>query len=114
MKTFEQQQQELVDAFKSQLAEIAKKTISEFYTDVTTYAEVDASLNFRNMIRDEVFNELIHEIKSKYSHYSYAHQIRMKLLENHKEEISNKIIEDLQDKVASLEDQYSQLIRKLS
>lgn len=112
MKTFEQQQQELLDNFKISIGRIAEETISKFYTDVTPYAETDASINFKNAIRDEVHDELVHEIANEHTNYSWAHSIRMALLKNHKEELQNKIIEDLQEKVKEAERRYYELCKR--
>mgnify|MGYP007100085230 CR=1 FL=1 len=111
IKAFESMQQELVDRFKQQLKPIAEKIISEFYTDVTRYAYGDAYINFREMLKEEFRNELIGEIADRYGHYSWAHSIRMELLKKHPENIRNKIIEDLEAKVTSLEEHIEQLRR---
>lgn len=113
-KTFEQQQQELVDSFKLKLKSVADDVISNFYTDVTPYAETDATINFTNKIRDEIYNEIVNEIKSSYGHYSWAHSIRMSLLKNHKDELQNKIIEDLQEKVKTAEHRYYEICKRMS
>ena len=111
---FEKQQQELVDSFKKQLQLVADNIISEFYTDVTPYAETDATINFTNKIRDEIYEEIVHEIKAKHGPYSWAHSIRMALLKQHKEELQNKIIEDLQEKVKISDERYYSLCKSLS
>lgn len=102
MNKFEEQQQILIDDFKSKISIIASETISRFYTDVTRYAEIDAHTNFTEMLKDELRYSIVDEVATKYSHYSWAHDIRMKLLTNYKEQLSNKIIEDLQDQVRCL------------
>jgi hypothetical protein len=102
MKSFEEQQQELVDLFKNKMSKAFEGVISKFYCDVTPYADHDASINFKNALRDEVFEELTNEIKSENSNHSWAHSIRMALLKNHKEELQNKIIEDLMQEIESL------------
>lgn len=112
MSEFESKQQELLEKFKVQIKNVADSVISDFYTDVTPYAEVDAHVNFTNKLRDEIYNEIVHEIKSKHSHYSWAHTIRMALLKQHKDELQNKIIEDLQEKVKSLEERIHEMIAR--
>lgn len=112
MKTFEEQQQELVNNFKDRLKKEADDILSKFYTDVTPYAETDATIKFTNKLRDEIYNEIVHEIKSKHTHYSWAHSIRMALLNQHKEELQNKIIEDLQEKVKESYRRYFELIER--
>lgn len=112
MKTFKEQQQELVNSFKNNLQRCAEDIISKFYTDVTPYAETDASINFKNMIREETIMALINEVKSEHSFYSCAHSVRMALLKQHKEELQNKIIEDLQEKVKAADERYMQLCKR--
>lgn len=97
MKTFEQQQSDLIFDFKKQMMMVCEEIISGFYTDVTPYAEVDAHINFTNKLRDEVYNELVLEISSEHTMYSWASTIRMALLEKHKDQLQNKIIQDLQE-----------------
>lgn len=112
MKTFAEQQQELCDGFRKQLESVAENVFSKFYTDVTPYAETDATINFENKLRDEIYQEIVNEIKSKHSHYSWAHSIRMALLKQHKEELQNKIIEDLQEKVKTAEQRYFDIVQR--
>lgn len=108
---FAKAQQDMVDSFKKQLTKVAEEAISTIYTDTSLHAVNDAQINFRNQFRDEIRKEFESEIKSKYSYFSWAYDMRMLLLKNHKEEISNKIIEDLQDRVKSLEDHIEQMRR---
>lgn len=112
MKTFEVQQQELVDAFRLRLQKEAEDIFSKFYCNVTPYAETDATINFTNKLRDEIYSEIVNEIASKYGPYSWGHSIRMALLKQHKEELQNKIIEDLQEKVRVAEERYFQIIQR--
>lgn len=112
MKSFEEQQQELVDSFKKILQRESEQIFSKFYCDVTPYAETDATINFENKLRDEIYSEIVNEIKSKNGPYSWAHTIRMALLKNHKEELQNKIIEDLQEKVKIAEERYCQIVQR--
>jgi hypothetical protein len=44
--------------------------------------------------------------------YSWAHTIRMALLKNHKEELQNKIIEDLQEKVKESDRRYFEICKR--
>lgn len=112
MKTFEEQQQELVDIFKEKMKNVCEDVIGDFYSDVTPYAEHDATINFKNELRKEIYAEIVKEIKSEYSHYSWAHSIRMALLKQHKEELQNKIIEDLQEKLKAAEQRYFELCKR--
>lgn len=101
---FSTAQQQLVDAFKDKLKSVADGVISNFYTDVCNYATSDAHTNYYNLLRDEFRSSMKEEILSKNSYYSWAHSIRMDILKNHKEELANKIISDLQDRISSLEE----------
>lgn len=83
--------------------------ISDLYTDVVNHACTDAHVNYHNHLRDELRAGFIDEITSKYGHYSWAHSMRIELLKNHAGEISNKIIGDLRDEVASLNEHIEQL-----
>jgi hypothetical protein len=100
---FNEAQQQLMNKFKKQLSSISEDVLSDFYSNVTPYAETDAHINFKNALRDEIYNDLVKEISSENGMYSWAHTIRMSLLKNHKEELSTKIIEDLQEKISNLE-----------
>lgn len=99
---FEKSQQDLIETFKEKLQEVAKDVINDFYSNVTPYAETDAHINFVQALRADIYNELVNEIKSQHTHYSWASSIRMALLRDHKE-LQNKIIEDLQGKIKTLE-----------
>jgi len=112
MKTFEQQQQELINEFKLKMKSVCESLLSEFYTDITPYAKTDASINFKNAIRDEVYNSLVNEIANEHGMYSWAHTIRMALLKNHKDELQNKIIEDLQEKVKESDRRYFEICKR--
>lgn len=100
---FSKAQQELIDAFKVKIERAAKDAISDLYADVSSYAVSDAHLNFHNYLRDEFRESLKHEISQEFGHYSWAHSIRMELLKQHPETLRNKIIDDLQDRIKSLE-----------
>lgn len=103
-RDFIKAQQEMIDSFKVKLTKAADEAISSLYTDTSIYHAIgDARTNFFNQLRDECYDEFKKDIISQGSHFSWAHSIRMFLLQNHKEDISNKIIEDLQDKVKWLE-----------
>lgn len=106
---FGQAQQALIDKFKLLMNDAADKVISDFYTDVAQYASTDAHTNYHNYLRDEFKASLIEEITTKYGLYSWAHSIRMIILEKHRDTLTNKIIEDLQQRIKSLESHVEQL-----
>ena len=108
---FEKAQQELVDSFKSRLTDALENVMSTFYCDISPHAETDAHTNFKNALWDEIYADFKKEIASEYSYHSRAATLRMDLLKNHKEEISNKIIEDLQEQVKSMKEHIDQLRR---
>lgn len=110
IRTFEKAQQELVDYFKKKMKLCADEVLSTFYTDVTQYADTDAHVNYLNYLKDVFRDEIIREVaEADYSHYSWAHSIRMALMEQYPEKIQSKIITDLQGKIVSLEDQIEQM-----
>lgn len=102
-------QQELIDKFKLRLKDAADAAISDLYTDVAPFAATDAHTNYHNYLRDEIRASLIEEVTTKYGHYSWAHSIRMTILEVHSDVLRNKIIEDLQQRIQSLEEHIQQL-----
>ena len=106
---FAQAQQELVDKFKRSLLDACENVMSDFYTDVLCHAVTDAHTNFKNYFRDQITEEFRKEIISEYGQYSWAHSMRMELLKHHKDELQNKIIEDLQDRIRSLDDHIEQM-----
>jgi hypothetical protein len=108
---FEKHQADLVESFKLKLKNAAECVISKMYTDVSFHAVSDANINYKNHLREECRKEFAVEIAGEYSHYSWAHDLRMSLLKNHKDQLSNKIIQDLQEKVKSLEEHIEQLRR---
>lgn len=108
---FEQAQQDLIDAFKVKMEKAASAVLSDLYTDVSNYACSDAHQNYHNYLRDEFRESLKKEITQEFSHYSWAHSIRMELLEKHPEILSNKIIQDLRDRIKWLEEHIDQLQR---
>lgn len=108
---FEQEQQRLFDSFKIKMKQVCENTLSDLYTDVVNYADTDAHINYHNFLRDEFRQSFVEEITSKNGHYSWAHDIRMKILEQHKDVLQNKIITDLQDRIKSLEEQIEQMRR---
>lgn len=96
---FAKAQQEQVDRFKKLLTTVCEEVMSTLYCNVLSeYGVTDAHINFKNALWDEVYSEFKKEITSEYSHYSRASTLRMDLLKNHKEELQNKIIEDLTEK----------------
>lgn len=108
-KRFAEAQQQLLDSFKEKLKTVADVVLSDVYTDVSNFAAGDAYTNYHNLLRDEAREEFRAEIVGKYGQYSWAHGLRMLLLEHHKAEISNKIIEDLQETIVSLKSQIEQI-----
>ena len=108
---FASEQNLLLEGFKSKMKRVCEDVLGTVYTDVSTYAVTDAHINFKNALWDEVYADFKKEIASEYGHYSRAHTLRMDLLRNHKEELSNKIIEDLQANVASLNEHIEQIRR---
>lgn len=105
-------QQEIVDDFRAKLLNVCESVMSVFYCDLTPYAIGDAHINFKNALRDELKESLTKEIASEYGHYSWAHSIRMSLLNQHKDVLQNKIIEDLQEKIKSLEERWDEMLKR--
>lgn len=112
MSEFLKKQQECVDLFKHYLTKAFDESMSKFYCDVTPYAESDAHVNFKNALWDEVYNEFVNEIKSEYSMYSRAATIRKALLSQHKEELQNKIIEDLTGEIERQKQEMKQIYER--
>jgi hypothetical protein len=108
---FETAQQELVDQFKASLTKAAEAVISDLYTDLSNFATTDAHINYHNYLRDEFRESLRKEIAEENGHYSWAHSIRMELLEKYPEVLRNSIISDLQGKIDSLQETLEQLRR---
>jgi len=108
-KRFQEGQTDLIMSFKEAMTLVAGKAISDLYQNIGNFAVDDAHINFYNLLREEAREEFRAEIAGKYGVYSWAHGIRMDLLKNHKDELSNKIVEDLQEKVAQLTDRLRQL-----
>lgn len=108
---FNKAQQALIDKFKVKLKNAAEVVLGELYSDVCNYAADDAHTNYHNYLRDEFKASLIREVTEQYSHYSWAHSIRMELLKLHPEQLQNKIISDLQDRIKSLEEHITSLRR---
>lgn len=108
-KRFCEGQTDLIMQFKEAMTLVASKAISDVYQGVSNYAVDDAHINFYNLLREEAREEFRAEIAGQYGTYSWAHELRMLLLKHHKEELSNKLIEDLQEKVAQLTDRCRQM-----
>ena len=106
---FASEQNLLLEGFKSKMKRVCEDVLGTFYTDVSTYAVTDAHINFKNALWNEVYADFKKEITSEHGQYSRAHTLRMDLLKNHREEISNKIIEDLQEMVKSKDEHIEQL-----
>jgi len=108
---FNEAQAELIEKFKAKLKYAAEDVLSTIYTDVANHASTDAHTNYHNYLRDHFKESLIREITEEYTHYSWAHGIRIELLEKYPEKLKCKIIEDLQEKVKSLNEHIEQLRR---
>lgn len=106
---FSKAQLDLLDLFKDRMKKVADSVLSDFYCDVLNYATTDAHTNYHNFLRDEFKESFIKEIATEYAHYSWAHSIRIKLLEEYPEVLRNKIIDDLQGRIKSLEEHIEQL-----
>lgn len=102
-------QQELIDKFKSKMKDACEDILGTIYVDCAQWAVTDAHTNYHNYLKEYFRESLLKEITEEYSHYSWAHSIRKTLLEKYPEKISNKIIEDLNDRVKSLEEHIEQL-----
>ncbi len=100
---FCESQQRLVDAFKQRLVNICNNTLGDLYADVLNYATTDAHVNYHNFLRDEFRESFKKEISEGYGMYSWAHGIRMELLKSHADVLRNRIISDLEEKIASQE-----------
>jgi hypothetical protein len=101
-KKFAEAQDQILESFRTRMKDAAERAISDLYQDASNYAATDAHTNFYNLLRDEARDEFRAEIAGKYGVYSWAHDMRMLLLKHHKDELSNKIIEDLQENIAAL------------
>jgi hypothetical protein len=106
---FSDSQQAMIDAFKKKMASISEDVLGSIYTDCSQFAVDDAHVNYRNYLREYFKESLINEVTDQYSYHSWAHGIRLELLKQYPEKISNKIILDLQDKVKALEEHIQQL-----
>lgn len=110
-EAFNKAQAELIDSFKTKLKSAAEDVLGTMYADVANYAATDAHVNYHNFIRDEFRKSLTKEIAEGYGQYSWAHGVRMTLLEKYPDVLRNKIISDLQERVKSLEEHNEQLRR---
>lgn len=110
---FAKAQVELMDSFKNKLHTAAKDVLGTMYADIANYATTDAHMNYHNFLRDEFRDSLLKEIAYEGGHYSWAHSIRMTLLEKHVAVLQCKIISDLESKVKSLEQQIEDMQRFL-
>lgn len=110
-KKFGEAQAELIENFKTKLRSAAEDVLISMYGDVANYAATDAHTNYHNFLRDEFRESLTTEITEKYGHYSWAHGIRMTLLEKYPEQLRDKLISDLQEEVKSLNEHIEQLRR---
>lgn len=93
---FENDMQELIDAFRAKIKKVAEESISDFYTDVTPFAEMDSLTNFRNVLLEDI-------VSSKPSLWGYKQkEIRAKILKEHKDEIASLINQDLLNEIERL------------
>jgi hypothetical protein len=106
---FSEVQQAMIDSFKKKMTSICEDVLGTIYTNCSQFAVDDAHVNYRNYLRDYFRESLINEITDQYSYHSWAHGIRLELLKKYPEKISNKLIQDLQDKVKSLEEHINQI-----
>jgi len=106
---FAKEQTRLIESFKRKMKDVCEDVLGTVYTDVSSWAPIDAHINFKNALWSEVYADFKKEITSEHGQYSRAHTLRMDLLKNHREEISNKIIEDLQEMVKSKDEHIEQL-----
>lgn len=111
-RRFAEAQRDVMDEFKLRMLKVVHDSLSDFYCGVSVHAVTDAHTNFREALRDEMGDSFCSEISSENGHYSWAHSIRMKILETHPEALKNKIIEDLQEKIKSLEGQLDQALSR--
>jgi hypothetical protein len=111
-KKFGEAQQALLERFKKDMKDAADVVLDSLYTDVSNYATTDAHTNYHQYLKDQFSESLTKEISSEYGHYSWAHHIRMRLLKDHKDVLQNKIVEDLQEKIKSLEEHIEQMRKR--
>lgn len=106
---FAKAQQRLMDGFRDKLKRVCDDVMGSLYTDVAPYAVTDAHTNYMNLFREMFRESLIRDVAENHSYYSYGHSIRMELMKKYPHIISNKIIEDLQDHIKSLQEHIEQL-----
>jgi hypothetical protein len=104
-------QQELIDKFKDKMNRAAEDVLGEIYCDCTQFATTDAHTNYHNYLKDHFRESLIKEITEEYGHYSWAHDIRMTLMQKYPNAIRTKIIDDLEGTIRTLKDHIEQLQR---
>lgn len=105
-------QQELIDKFKAKLEKAANDTIGSLYCDISPWATTDAHTNYHNYLKDIFRQSLVKEISNQHGMYSWAYDIRMMLLKQYKEELQNKIIQDLQEQVERMGQEIKQLYER--
>lgn len=109
IKAYEKAQADLIEKFKAKLKNAAEDVLDTVYCDVSNHADSDAHTNYHNYLKDHFRESLTKEITEDYSHYSWAHGIRMTLLAQYPELLKTKIISDLQDKIKGMEEHIEQL-----
>jgi hypothetical protein len=108
---FGKAQQALIDKFKDRMKRAADEVLGELYSDCTQFAVTDAHTNYHNYLKDHFRESLIKEITEEYGHYSWAHDIRMTLMQKYPNAIRTKIIDDLEGTIRTLKNHIEQLQR---
>ena len=93
--------QDLLNKFKADIAKAAENAIGELYCDVMPYIESDTWSNFRNELMDGFKNYDNRKIQGEYD----FKELRLAIYENHKEEITKDLNQDLLAEIESLKKQ---------
>lgn len=110
ISAFEKAQQDVMDIFKERMKEVAEQVLSKVYTDVTTWADTDAHTNYYNHLRDVLSGRIKKEVlQNQYGEWDWATRLRASIFNEHREELTNKIIEDLELKVKGLKNQIEEI-----
>ena len=94
----QEEAQQLIDKFKSQLKKVAEDAISDLYCDVAMYIESDTWTNFRNQIMDGYKNYNNRKIQSSYD----FKEIRAEIYKEFREDIIKDLNQDMIDEIAEL------------